>query len=175
MALQFSDEAFDMFDIVGDPNTGSFSPIGGGQNALELFLAAQGGPVGLGLGVGSKLFKFLSGRGARKKKKGLFKDVGALIEEALSQKGKPIFNVEDIFAKTVAGAEPSFKRKGREFDERFGFDQGRAGGEFSRLLAEFLGSQRTGLETREAEGRSRRDRDLIRLALEGKQLQSGLI
>lgn len=164
----------DYFDIVGDPNTGGQSPVGGGD-MLSLFLAAQGGPLGLGLGVGSKLLSFLGGLGTGKKKKQLFKDVGALISQAMSQKGKPIYDVDDIFAKARVGAQPDIERTGRDLDARFGFDQGRAGKEFTKFLSQFLGGTRSNLETNEALSRSSRDTDLIRLALEGKQLQSSLL
>ena len=95
----------------------------GGGGILGLLGGLKGGLPGLGFNIGGQLLSFLGGGGARGRKKDIFRQLGQLANIAGSERGKPIFNVEDITAQTVAGAHPILEKRGKEFDRRFGFDQ----------------------------------------------------
>ena len=162
------------FELPPFGSAGNPTQFGAGGSGGLGFLQKLGG-LPMGLNLGGQLLKFLGGAGARGRKRGIFKELGNLANIGQGQLGKEIFNVEDIFAQTRAGAEPDIQRFGRESDERFGFDQGRSGGEFLRMLADFTGKLRPKLATQEALARSRRDTSLLSTIGNLRQAQGAFV
>lgn len=134
-----------------------------------------GGLPGLGLSLGSKLLGFLGGLGAGRKKKELYGQLGNLANIGQKQIGKPLYDVADIGARTIAGANPTLEKYGKQYDERYGFTQGRSAGAFKDTLTDFLGQLLPGLYKEEAVGRSSRDRDLLSIIAGIKQAQGAYI
>jgi hypothetical protein len=137
---------------------------GDGGGILQMLRGLPGGLPGLGFSLGGKLLSFLGGIGGNNRKKDIYKQLGSLANIAKSGMGKDVFNVEDVNAQTLAGAEPTLQRKGREYDKRFSFDSGASAGAFKGSLIEFLGNLRPELMVKNAVGKSERDRFLLALA-----------
>ena len=109
---------------------------GGGFGSLDALLAGAGGPVGAAASIASKIAAFFAGSGTRKRKKEIYTSLGQLAGQVGSMRGK--LNPTNLTAIARAGAEPDIRKFGGELDKRYGFDSGKAGGEFSRSISEFL-------------------------------------
>lgn len=137
---------------------GTLSGGGGGSGiGSSLFgsLAASGGNplLATGLFAGGQLFGGLAGliggAGQRRRQRGIFNDLGNFSSQLDNFQGR--LNPQNLFSQSLAASRPEFNRVGRQLDERFGFDSGRAGGELSRLLSEHLGSLMPQLQRQSAE------------------------
>lgn len=114
---------------------GGFSPANQ-PSSLDDLLAAFGGPYGAGASVLSKIVSYLAGGGTRKRKKDIYNSLGQIAGQFGSQVGR--LNPADLTARAQVGARPQIREFGRELDERYGFDQGRAGGEFTNRISDIL-------------------------------------
>ena len=115
-------------------NTGGGSS--GGQGIFDLFLESQGGPVGAGLGAFGQLMSYFAGAGQRRRQRNIFDELGGFSSQLSGLQGR--LNPTDLFAKSIVAFRPERKRLGRQLDERFGFDAGRAGGLLAQLESDRL-------------------------------------
>ena len=138
-------------------------------------LAAFGGPVGLGLGLGSQLLSFLGGAGERRRKKELRGALAGDIAGFQQQMGTPVLgNIGDIIGRTQAAMQPTIQRQGRRFEEQFGLDVGRGQGAFAQQLGQRLPEIFVNLQQRESELRAQRDQQLRNLILQARSQQAQL-
>lgn len=143
------------FESAVNPLAGRRGGFGGSSSGGGFLGLGNINPlVGAGLlGFGGDLLGGLAGLigggGQRRRQRDIFNQLGGLSSQLGAFQGR--LDPRELHAQSVVASQPLIERFGRQLDERFGFDQGRAGGELSRLFSEQFGALMPRLQRQSAQ------------------------